>query len=214
MHQHSQVLELGCGALSLGRHLIEYLAPAHYVGVDPAGWTVEAALGAWPQLDAQAPTFLWRSDFDAAELGRDFDFVVAHSVLSHMAHWQLPQMLANTRAVVDDGAVFLCSYRRGEMNTLAADWTYPGVTQFRLGTLKVQGSHAGWRVEQMPDLQRRLREVAPNDIHDWLRLVAVDSAAALNDLRLAEEELEREEQEARDRHEAERRRQAEEEHGR
>ena len=37
------------------------------------------------------PVFLQRTDFDASSLGRRFDFVISHSVLSHAAHWQCPQ---------------------------------------------------------------------------------------------------------------------------
>lgn len=210
MTPQSQVLELGCGALSLGQFLIPHLAPAHYVGVEPAGWLVEAALATYPALESQAPAFLWRDDFDASEAGRNFDFVVAHSVLSHCAHDQLALMLANTRKVVGEGAVFLCSFRKGQYNSLAGEWRYPGHVEFRLETIAVAGSHAGWRVEEMDEYKQRLQEVAPNDFHDWLRLTSVPPLAEWNDRRLAEEERLREEHEDRAAAETERRRALEE----
>lgn len=193
------MLEIGCGNLSQGKPLIDMLAPGHYCGIDPAGWLVEAALAQFPSLEHKTPHFVWNGDFDADSFAMTFDYVLAHSVLSHCAHWQLDQMLSATRRVVHDGTVFLCSYRRGEANSFAEQWAYPGVNFFRLETIQASGLHTGWRVEEMPTLQQRLRAVAPNDVHDWLRLTAVPSAASMNELRLSEEERIAEEREEHER---------------
>ncbi len=199
MTSQGRVLEIGCGALSLGKPLIEYLAPGHYSALEPGGWMVESTLAQYPALESQSPRFQWNTDFDGSGFGHDFSFIVAHSVLSHAAHWQLAQLLTNTRAVVNEGAVLLCSYRRAATNTFADSWVYPGHVEFRLETIKAAGLHAGWRVEEMREYQTRLREVAPHDVHDWFRATSVPSAAEANDFRLAEEATqsrEREEREA------------------
>ena len=206
----SHVLEIGCGNLSQGKPLIELLAPGHYYGLEPNGWLVEAALDRFPALESQSPRFAWNSDFDAVRSAVDFDFILAHSVLSHCAHDQLALLLSNTRQVVDDGAVFLCSFRKGQYNSLAETWTYPGHTQFRLETIAVAGLHTGWRVEEVPEYRDRLVEVAPNDLHDWLRLTSVPTSAEWNDRRIAEEEQVAEEFEERAQRESERRRALEE----
>lgn len=190
----SRVLEIGCGNLSQGKPLIEFLAPGHFCGIEPNGWLVEAALDRFPALESQAPRFAWNTDFDATGFDTDFDIILAHSVLSHAAHWQLAQLLAATRNVVDEGALFLCSFRRGQVNSLAEEWTYPGVTQFRIETIQAAGTHAGWHVELVHEYRERLLEVAPNDGHDWLRMRAVARPAELNEFRLVEEERYNEEQ--------------------
>ena len=69
-----------------------YLQRGHYVGIEPDRWLLDAALGEssvhwlvrWTE-----PTFLRRSDFDARELRRTYDYVLAHSILSHCAQHQL-----------------------------------------------------------------------------------------------------------------------------
>jgi SAM-dependent methyltransferase len=195
MTTQSRVLEIGCGNLSQGKQLIEFLAPGHYAGIEPAGWLVEVALGHFPGLEAQSPRFAWGTDFDATSFDMDFDFVLAHSVLSHCAHHQLPQLLANTRKVVDEGAVFLCSYRADQYNSFADEFRYPGHTTFRLQTVMNEGMHAGWSVARADDLKARLVAVAPNDLHDWLKLTAIPSAAALNEFRLMEEREQQRERE-------------------
>lgn len=194
----SRVLELGCGNLNSGVHLIRHLSPGHYVGVDPNGWTVNAGVENFPDLQSRGPRFLWNSDFDAASVGVKFDFVICHSVVSHMAHWQLPLALANVRAVVNEGATWLASYRRGEENTYAKEWVYPGVATFRLDTVRAYAYHAGWHALAREDLKQRLSAECPADLHDWVRLLAIGTSAEMNDVRLQEEEIEKVEMETRE----------------
>lgn len=192
----SRVLNIGCGNLSEGRLLIHHLEPGRFVGVDPAGWLVEAALEKMPELLHKEPRFLWRTDFDASGEGEKFDLIVSHSVLSHIAHWQLDQFLANTRKVVDEGAVCVASFINDQYNSFDAQWVYPGVSTFRLRTITAAGWHAGWRVEMMHEWRYRMTAAAPNDTHHWLKLTACATAAEMNELRLAEEAQQREEREA------------------
>ncbi len=196
MTQNSHVLDIGCGNLSTGVPLIRWLAGGRYVGLEPFGLLVNLALERHPDLAAQAPRFVWRTDFDASEVGRKFDYLVAHSVVSHMAWWQLEQMFANTRKVVDEGAVMLASFRNDQYGSWSEDWRYPSNTTFRLQTLVVCGDHTGWRVEIDHSLGVRLSTDCPNDVHDWVKCTAVLSTAEINARRLAEEEQAREEQAA------------------
>lgn len=196
------VLDIGCGNLSDGYPLIRALDAGRFVGIEPNGWLVEAGLQQFPEIEVKRPEFLWRTDFDASELGRRFDFIVAHSILSHCAHWQLGQLLANTRKVVDEGAVFLCSFIGDQFNGWSEDWAYPGVNKFRLQTVIAEGVHAGWRVEMRHDYRERMMAECPNDSHDWLKLTAVPSLAELNERRLAEEAMQSLEREVRDADEA------------
>lgn len=188
MTPESRVLDIGCGNLNTGVHLIRFLNPGRYVGIDVNGWLVNAALEQFPDLPAKAPRFLWNSEFDASEVGVTFDFVVSHSVMSHMAHDQFPQALAAVRAVVDEGAVWLSSFRADQFNSLAKEWVYPGHSTFRLQTIEAWGVHFGWQVKIRHDLQKYLAMFCPNDVHDWLELTACPSMAEWNARRLAEDE--------------------------
>lgn len=194
----SRVLNIGCGNLSEGRLLIHHLEPGRFVGVDPAGWLVEAALEKMPELLHKEPRFLWRTDFDASGEGEKFDLIVSHSVLSHIAHWQLDQFLANTRKVVDESAVCVASFINDQYNSLDEQWVYPGVSRFRLPTIQAAGWHAGWRVEMMPEWRGRMMVAASNDTHHWLKMTACPSAAEMNERRLAEEARLTEEREAKE----------------
>jgi hypothetical protein len=58
-----------------------YPQRGHYVGIEPDCWLLDAPLGEssvrW-LVRWKEPTFLGRSDFDARELGRTYDYVLAH----------------------------------------------------------------------------------------------------------------------------------------
>ena len=81
------VLEIGCGALVGGRPIIQYLDPDRYVGIEPNTWLIEEARDHFPDSEelfsTKRPIFLARTDFDGSEVGRVFDFVFSHSILSH-----------------------------------------------------------------------------------------------------------------------------------
>lgn len=198
MNPNSHVLDIGCGNLNTGVHLIRYLQAGRYTGIEPAGWLVNAALEQFPDLGAKAPRFLWNTDFDAASVGVKYDYVVAHSVMSHMAHDQMPQALAAVRAVVEEGAVWLTSFRCDQYNSGAVEWVYPGHSTFRLQTIESWGVHFGWNVKIRHDLKKYLSTFCPNDVHDWLELTAVPSLAEWNARRLAEDERQRVEMKGRE----------------
>src|SRR4030043_451434 len=92
----SRVLELGCGCLHLGIPLMQYLDKGNYVGIDPNEWLRQKVMknhDIRQIVEAREARFLSVDDFDASELGVQFDFTFSHSVLSHCAHRQLEQYL-------------------------------------------------------------------------------------------------------------------------
>lgn len=181
---HDRVLNLGCGALSEGKPLIEFLNPGCYTGLDPNMWLVKATVDEFPHLLEKRPHFIDRSDFDASE-NQPYDFVVGHSVLSHVAFWQMQMVLAKTRLVVPEGAKWLASIILDQYTTFDAQWVYPGVSRFRLPDVRTLAYQAGWSVKSMDgSYQRCLTTECPNDTHNWLLLTAIPFPSEMNDERL------------------------------
>lgn len=180
----SHVLEVGCGCLSAGMHLMDRLEPDHYVGIDPNEWLRETAIRR-PEIraitEAKRPVFLSNYEFDAAETGRKFDFVISHSILSHAAHHQLPLFLNNVGAVLSDsGQIFASLYlsegnphgnvgtpdRKDSMDT---EWVYPGVSFFTHETIQRTAADAGLTATHRPDLTEWFVQVRPGELHDWFQ---------------------------------------------
>lgn len=188
-----KVLNVGCGCLSEGAPLINYLDAGNYVGLDPNGWLVESALLEMPELEERKPRFYYGSDFQVPE--RDFDFVVSHSVLSHVADWQLDLALANVRPLVKQGGVWLASYRRGSDDSYSRVWQYPGISEFRFETVTGRAFTHGWDVVEIPEYKERMVRRCRNDFHDWLKLTAITTPAEVNLMRLTVEGREKRDRE-------------------
>lgn len=191
MTPESRVLDVGCGALSQGAALILYLNSGKYVGLDPNGWLIEAALNENKTLLTKEPRFSYAVDFNVENYG-GFDFIVAHSVFSHVAHWQLGTAFHNLRKVVNPGATMLASIRLDQYNSYHEEWQYPGNSFFRFNTIQAMAYQDGWHIEREKELRARLMHVAPNDMHDWIRCVASPTPTEINDQRLDDEDRERE----------------------
>lgn len=187
----SHVLEIGCGCLSAGMVLMERLEPNHYVGIDPNEWLREAALRKAPiraLVEAKKPLFLSNYEFDAAETGRKFDFVLSHSILSHAAHHQLPLFLNNVGAVLSDsGQIFASLYlsegnphgnvgTKDRKDSMDAEWVYPGVSFFTHETIQNFAREAGLTATHRPDLTEWFVQVRPGELHDWFQFAKVNPA--------------------------------------
>jgi SAM-dependent methyltransferase len=83
----NQLLELGCGPLTVGIPVIEFLEPGNYVGVDVRSSVLDLS---WKEvskagLAAKNPRLICSSSFGSEELGNQtFDFIFSFSVLFHL----------------------------------------------------------------------------------------------------------------------------------
>lgn len=179
----SKVLEIGCGALRAGIPIMKYVEPGNWVGVDPNKWLYEAALtrpGNRQVADERRAIFLNVDDFDASSLNIRFDYVLSHSVLSHAAHWQLPQFLHNVGKVLAPEGRIVASIRLAEGNDYGSNgspdggdsrdesWVYPGVSWFSLATVVSAAESEGLEVLSRPDYTAFYTSGRNRSCHDWL----------------------------------------------
>ena len=84
----NNVLEIGCGPLTAGIPVIQYLNADHYVGVDVRSNVLDVA---WQQigrheLSSKNPRLIRSDNFAIEELGdRRFEYIWAFSVLFHLS---------------------------------------------------------------------------------------------------------------------------------
>ena len=179
----SRVLEVGCGCLNAGRHVIRYLDADNYVGVDPNEWLVQTARGEpdVAQLVAEKRArFVHVDTFDASALGVTFDYVLSHSVLSHCAHWQLDQFLQGVTKVLAPGGRILASIYLAEGNAYGSDpapnledskdeeWQYPGISRFKRSTVDAAAAKHGLTAANVPEYTEFITSTRPRESHDWM----------------------------------------------
>jgi len=140
------VLDLGCGSLRGGRLLIPYLLPDRYCGIEPQAWLIEAGLDyelGHDIVDIKRPRFDYNSDFNLGVFNQTFDFIIAQSIFSHAALWQIEKCLASAYTVMHDKSIFIATYREGEKDHAGTAWRYPGCTFYLEETMTRIAHEAG-----------------------------------------------------------------------
>ena len=80
-------LDIGCGALRTGVHIIDYLDSGNYVGIDAHQAAIDVALNyevPMNRLENKSPRLLQEADFDLQRLEEKFDWVFAFAVVNHL----------------------------------------------------------------------------------------------------------------------------------
>jgi SAM-dependent methyltransferase len=116
---HHTLLDIGCGTLRGGRHLIKYLEPGNYYGIDISKCAIEHARklvneenlsSKNPMLIVSESKNLKFSEFE----GSTFDFLLAQSVFTHLPPEHIEECFAHIRNVMHDESVFYFTYHSGK----------------------------------------------------------------------------------------------------
>jgi hypothetical protein len=110
-------LDVACGALRCGVHLIPYLNRGNYLGLDREARLVR--LGIRHELGTElyrlkAPEFLINSEFEFDRFSKKPDFALAQSLFTHLNREDILRCLANLRAFAKPGTRFFATYFIGD----------------------------------------------------------------------------------------------------
>jgi SAM-dependent methyltransferase len=106
-------LDVGCGSLRAGRHLVEYLNPGNYFGIDANIGVIQAGYDAelTDEQRARLPVGNLRANerFDG-DFGVQFDMAIAQSVFSHVSLNHVRLCLYRIAKVVKSGGRFYATF--------------------------------------------------------------------------------------------------------
>jgi SAM-dependent methyltransferase len=150
LEPHHRFLDYGCGRMRMGTYVVPYLTSGHYVGADISSEVVALGLQLLRKRGVPPEKFegVTLSDCRLTELsGRQFDFVWANSVVTHMPEAEVAEMLASMRPLIAKGGKYVFSYSTAERPTRLSfkDYFYPTETIERLVT------NAGYRFTPADD---------------------------------------------------------------
>jgi len=204
---HHRVLEIGCGAFVAGYPIMQYLEPDRYVGIDPNRWLADSSLDI-PEVGLLAVKkgthFYAHGNFHAGVDEDRFDFILAHSILSHASSAQFDDFLAAAKEQLTPGGTLAASLRLAEGNPFGSpgsarhgaafiEWQYPGVSWFRREDALERARRAGLSAEIDPELTRTIMNGNPKAVHDWLRATPTKVTLVTAFFRLRDREVDEEE---------------------
>jgi SAM-dependent methyltransferase len=113
-------LDVGCGALRAGRHLVDLLAPGNYYGIDAnlslikAGYEVELS----DEQRSRLPVANLRANdrFDG-DFGVQFDMAIAQSVFTHVSLNHIRLCLFRLGRVMRPGGTFFATFNEQPAST-------------------------------------------------------------------------------------------------
>ena len=116
-----RVLELGCGALRLGRLLVPYLETERYTCIEPNAWLYQTALRfelGYATTAIKRPSFVVSANFSLPPAppatGKvsivQFDFLIAYSIFTHSTHRMLHRAIGNLALHMGDMTLFFATF--------------------------------------------------------------------------------------------------------
>mmetsp|Transcript_65406 Transcript_65406/g.143448 ORF Transcript_65406/g.143448 Transcript_65406/m.143448 type:complete len:333 (-) Transcript_65406:62-1060(-) len=132
LKETDSLLDIGCGALRLGRVVLPYLLPGKYHCIEPNSWLVREALHyeiGEQILWLKQPKFAFNDKFQAPLADSTFNFLIAQSIFSHTGLDMFEGAMKKIKGHMTDASVFLLTFVRGGRwpdCRISKGWIYPG----------------------------------------------------------------------------------------
>jgi SAM-dependent methyltransferase len=110
-------LDIACGSLRAGVHLVKYLDVGNYLGIDKESKLIE--LGIENELGKalyaeKKPEFVVSSSFEFNKFSKKPQFSIAQSLFTHLSVGDIKLCLRNLRQIVDQNHVLFATFREGD----------------------------------------------------------------------------------------------------
>jgi SAM-dependent methyltransferase len=117
LQPHHSLLDIGCGTLRAGRHLIRYLDAGRYTGFDlsPAAINAARRLVLTEGIAEKRPRlFVNRSGELTFPYSQCYDFLLAHSVFTHLPEANIEVAIAHIGRVMHPSSLFFFTFADAE----------------------------------------------------------------------------------------------------
>jgi cyclopropane fatty-acyl-phospholipid synthase-like methyltransferase len=119
----NNILDIGCGSLRVGQHLIKYLQELNYHCIEPNTWLLEDFLNN-NKVDKQFG-YDNNSDFTLTVFNTKYDFILANSVFIHACKSQIEKCFSQINDVLSKKGKFIFNYIAHANDNESKEWTYP-----------------------------------------------------------------------------------------
>jgi cyclopropane fatty-acyl-phospholipid synthase-like methyltransferase len=133
LKKHHYFLDIGCGSLRIGKHLIPWLYKGRYCGLESNEWLIKEALkNELPEniLEKKVPFLNYDNTFDFSIFGKEFDFILANSMFIHMPKKQIEICIDNVKKTLKSEGIFIFNFFGGKKDNNLTEFKYPGVAKY------------------------------------------------------------------------------------
>lgn len=149
------LVDIACGSLRAGVHLIPYLDDGNYLGIEKESLLIEHGRG--EELpdgleQAKRPEFVVSDSFEFARFSKPADWAIAQSLFSHLARDPIRLCFANLHAWAAPGCRFFATYLESDR-----DQRNPSRSHAQLGfrytrsEMESFGARSGWSFRYIGD---------------------------------------------------------------
>jgi SAM-dependent methyltransferase len=115
---HHTFIDVACGALRAGVHLIPYLNKGNYLGIDMEEELVK--LGIEKELgmnlfEAKQPEFIISGEFEFTRFSKNGDYAIAQSLFTHLIPRDIEQCMANLYPCMNSNGKFFVTFNRSDV---------------------------------------------------------------------------------------------------
>lgn len=145
------LLDIACGSLRAGVHLIPYLNAGHYLGIDKEQALIEA--GVRDELSAQVravkqPRFVASDAFEFEQFNARPDYALAQSLFSHLPEEPIRTCFQKLRQVIADDGLFYATFFEAEQAQSNASSAHDHQRfQYTRQQIEAFGRDTGWTPE-------------------------------------------------------------------
>jgi SAM-dependent methyltransferase len=125
---HHRFLDIGCGCLRGGVHFIRYLDAGNYYGVDADAGLIKAGEEEeipTAKIDGRNPHFLCNEDFNFSTFQTTFDFMIAHSLFTHLKEDEIERCLKSVESVIEEDGKLYATYFGSSCRPHPSYWYEP-----------------------------------------------------------------------------------------
>lgn len=148
MRANHILLDFGCGVLKFGRLAIQYLSKEKYYGIEPEKELVNLGIKRnylEQIIDKKKATFKYNDNCDLSVFDKQFDFIIAQSVFSHLPWIKINKAFQTACKAMHKDTIFIATGFVGDKDNQETGWS--SKAEYKESTFKELANDAGLKLK-------------------------------------------------------------------
>ena len=146
LRPHHRFLDVACGCLRGGRHIIPYLNRGNYLGIDKEEVLINSGIEeiGSTTFEVRKPEFVVSRSFEFEKFSVKPEYAIAQSLFTHLIPKDIGLCLSNLRKFVNPGHVFFATFFVGPSDVNPEESNSRQCFWYSVEQMSAFGQQAGW----------------------------------------------------------------------